>query len=178
MKNTISFFLVIILSLSSVFNCSQKGDDSSKSDILGLLLATSRNGADPDYRLCASAVNIMNSCIGSNNGYSYTFMCSSSKLQAIKTAAATITKAGGVDQVATTTGTTVTAVTSDAIWSSIVSCVSTKVATTYCNLDQNKVMDARIADALAPGFGAACDAFAGTSRLNAIDPAVRTAPGK
>ncbi|MDX1960528.1 MAG: hypothetical protein SFU98_18300 [Leptospiraceae bacterium] len=187
MRKLISFFLVALLAITSLTDCAGKGDDTSKSDLLGLILTASSRRTDPDFALCSTVVATMNQCIGSNNGYSYTYMCSSAKIQAVKdsllSTTAALDKAGGVAQTATTTTSstgvvTVTPVTSSAVWSAILSCVSAKVASSYCNLDQNKVMDARTADGLAPGFGPACDAFAGSTRLNVIDSSVRSAPGK
>jgi hypothetical protein len=143
-------FISCMISLSFV-SCSKAGDDTQKKDALGAILASSQNKGDLRYGYCASAVTIMNQCVGSNNGFSYSANCDAAHLSDTTTVVGTTSSTSATGVVTTTS---VYRDPSLANYEALISCVSAAVKSTYCNLPQNRVVDARIAYT---NFFSSCD---------------------
>ena len=107
---------ILIIIILQIWNCSQ-GSGAGDKTALNSYALTLLEADSPTKQKCKLSVEIMNQCIG--DGYQNQFnpanMCENTKLK------------------------------TEAEYSTLITCVSGKVNTTYCNMPQNRVGDARVA---------------------------------
>lgn len=120
---------ILIIMILQIWSCSQ-GSGAGDKTALNSYALTLLEADSATKQKCKLSVEIMNQCIGDGfqNQFNPANMCENTKLK------------------------------TEAEYATLITCVSGKVNTTYCNMPQNRVGDARVAYT---NFFKSCDLSAG-----------------